>query len=93
MDGILELYGMVNEGAYSYPTTDLEEALGHLPLTVRDWLKVAAPAFTPAAADLADATAKAHAAAEQVVHRRLEHNTAQPLRCKEVSKVPGIKRG
>jgi hypothetical protein len=35
----------------------------------------------------------AHAAAEQVVHRRLEHNTAQPLRCKEVSKVPGIKRG
>jgi len=32
-------YALVNDGKYSYPTTDLEEALGHAALTVREWLR------------------------------------------------------
>lgn len=49
--------------ARRYPTSDLERALGHPPLPVKEWLRVAAQAFTPSAAEAA-AAANAAAAAD-----------------------------
>jgi len=45
--GILELYDMVSAGHYVYETTALEQALGHPPMTVKDWLKHASSIFAP----------------------------------------------
>ena len=49
-EGLVQLYELISQGEYQYSTSTLKQVIGHEPLSVREWLRSAAPAFATAAA-------------------------------------------
>ena len=62
-DGIVELYSLVSDGSYLFPSDDLRECIGRQPTSVREYLQKALPSFLPV--PIIDATAPADAPAPE----------------------------